>query len=108
MDGLGKIRRIEHLMKYFPEGGRNRALNKMAGKVTDKMFKGLCKEYEMCTVCGKELDKDGIFAIRQRYPNSHTPLKVESPACPDNDCQYNKDKTDELQYEENFKGALYR
>jgi len=108
MDAIDKLNKIERLMKYYSEGQRNRSLNKMAGRITDKMFKDLCTEYEICNVCGKGLDKDGTFAIWQRHPNNHMKREVKSPACPDNDCQYNKDKTDSLQYEENWKGALYR
>jgi len=107
MDDLQKLNKIEHLMKYFSEGDRNRALNKMVGKITDKMFKDLCKEYEMCNVCGSKLDRSGTFAVQECYPNSHTIKEVKAIACPVNDCQYNKDKKERLQNHENHRGALY-
>ena len=107
MDDLDKLNKIEQLMGYFLEGERNRSLNKMAGKITLKMFNDLCKEYAMCDVCGKELDKSGKIRIWERSRTSLT-KDIETYTCPDVHCQYNKNLTDRLQNEEYFKGALYR
>ena len=105
MNKMEKLKQIEHLMRYFSEGSRNRSLNKMAGKVVDEMFKGLCKEYNICYVCGKDLNSNGRIRIMEKYPSTMC-REIKTTTCPDGDCQYNKDMSEKLQQTESWGGVL--
>ena len=88
MEKMEKIRFINRYLRDFTENQCN-TIDKLSAKIADEAFKDLCKEYEMCNVCGKPLDPHARIAIKERYP-SVLFREIRVKACPDKSCKYNK------------------
>jgi len=98
MDDLEKLNKIEYLKSYLSMGVAHEILTKMSNSVVDKMFKDLCKEYNVCNVCGSDLYRNGEIRIMDPYPSGMYSM-VKVPTCPSDGCSYNRDLSDRLRRE---------
>jgi len=91
MNYMDKMERIKYINRYLRDFTKDQcnAIDKLSAKISNEAFKDLCEEYEMCYICGKDLDPNGRIIVKEPYP-SVMHKEIRTKTCPDTACKYNK------------------